>query len=151
MTRPEAAMTKTDRMPGPGEARERARLRRRLAIIGTVVVAGFFSGVYVGYGEAGAIFHGGDGPWSPVVSLVLAGVYLAAIVIGGVALQADMDELDRDTSYKATAVAGAVYITLYPLWFLLWKGGFVREPIHWLVFIAFWASLAAAHLWYRFR
>jgi hypothetical protein len=30
-------------------------------------------------------------------------------------------------------------------------GGFVAEPVHWMLFVLFWLSLALAALWYRFR
>jgi hypothetical protein len=147
-----ALRTKAPDQPlGPGEAQERARIRRRNLIIGGIFVAGLFSGFYVGHEEAEALFHGGDGAWTPTFSLILAAVYLIAILGGSLLLQDSMDELEKANSYKASAVAGAVYILLYPLWFILWKGGFVREPIHWVVFIAFWLALCVSHIWYRYR
>jgi hypothetical protein len=33
----------------------------------------------------------------------------------------------------------------------MWKGGFVPEPIHWALFVAFWVALVGAALYYRFR
>ena len=62
-----------------------------------------------------------------------------------------MDELERQNNYRAAAFAGTVYIVAYPVWFLLWKGGFVPEPIHWMLFGLFWAALCISYLYYRFR
>jgi hypothetical protein len=143
--------TAPDDAPGPGEARERARFRRRSVVIGAIFTAGLFSGFYVGHEEADALFHGGDAAWSPTVSLILVAVYLIAVGGGSLLLQNSMDELEKHNSYKAATVAAAVYIILYPVWFVLWKGGLVPEPVHWVVFVAFWLSLCAATLWYRFR
>lgn len=151
MTAMETKMARPEEAPGPGEARERARFRRRNIVFGAIFVAGLFSGFYIGHQEAERVFAGGEGPWSPTVALVLAGTYLLAIVAGSLLLQGSMDELERHNGYKAGTFAAAVYIVLYPIWFLLWKGGFVAEPIHWVVFVIFWLSLLAGHLWYRFR
>jgi hypothetical protein len=144
-------MVRPDAASGLGEARERARLRKRTIVFGAIFAAGLIGGFYVGFQEAGRVLHGGDGAWSPAVALVLAGLYLTAIVAGSLLLQVSMDELERHNGYKAGTFAAAVYIVVYPIWFLLWKGGFVAEPIHWLVFIIFWLALLAGHLWYRFR
>lgn len=151
-------MTATMNMPrrpemerGPGELREATVRRRRMIVTGVLFAAGLFSGIYVGYQEAGAAFHGGPGAWSPTVALLLAAVYFLAIVGGSLLLHSAIDEVERQASYKAVSFAGAVYILVYPLWFLLWKGGFVAEPVHWVLFSLFWLSLAAATLFYRFR
>ena len=136
---------------GPGEARERARSRKRNIVLGLLFLAGLLSGLYVGHQEGEALFAGGDGAWSPALSLALAGIFLVAVIGGSLLLQSSLDELDRLNSYKAATVAGGFYTIAYPLWFVLWKGGLVREPVHWLVFVGFVATLCAAHLWFRFR
>lgn len=133
-----------------GEAREAARRRKRGLVIGALFVAGLFTGFYVGHQEAETFFDGGSF-WSPTVSLVLAGIYLVALIGGSLVLNGVMDEHERHRGYKTASLAGAVYLTVYPLWFLLWKGGFAPEPIHWLLFVLFWLSLALGTLWYRFR
>ena len=50
-----------------------------------------------------------------------------------------------------SALAGAGYMLAYPAWFLLWKGGVVAEPIHWVLFVGFWLLLAGGTIFYRFR
>lgn len=135
---------------GPGEKRERAMRRRRKTVIAGLAGAGGICGFYVGFFEAKAIMDGGTA-WSPTLALVLTGLFLTAMIGGSILLQGSMDEVERQASYKAVAFAGAAYVMVYPVWFLLWKGGFVGEPVHWVLFALFWLSLALSTLWYRFR
>jgi hypothetical protein len=135
---------------GIGERRERAARLRRNAVIGILFVAGLVTGFYVGYQDGHARL-GLGGSWSPTLALVLVAIYLTAVVGGGLLLNGSFDEVDRQRGYKAASFAGAVYITVYPVWFLLWKGGLAAEPIHWVAFAIFWLSLALASIWYRFR
>lgn len=136
---------------GEGERREAARRRRRTIVIGALFVAGMGTGFYMGYTDGAAYFEGRASVWSPTVAALLAAVYLIAIVGGSIALRGVMDEVERERSYKAGSLAGAVLMVVYPLWFLLWKGGFVVEPVHWVLFILFWLSLAGGMIWYKFR
>lgn len=135
---------------GEGERRERGARRMRFGVKGALFAAGLFTGIYVG---DNFVRNGFDfsAPWTPVAAVVIVLVYLAAMIVGGRLLSRHMDELERDRGYKAAAAAGAAYALVYPVWFALWKGGFVPEPVHWMLFILFWLSLALATLWYRFR
>ncbi len=135
---------------GEGERRERVARRTRFGIKAGLFAAGLLTGVYVG---ANFVRSGFDfsAPWSPVAAAVIAIVYLAAMGIGSLLMSRHIDELERDRGYKAAAAAGAAYVLVYPVWFALWKGGFAPEPVHWLLFLLFWVSLAVAALWYRFR
>jgi hypothetical protein len=85
------------------------------------------------------------------VAAALAGIYLIAVIGGGILLNTVMDEVERQRGYKAVSFAGTVLMVVYPTWFLLWRGSFVAEPVHWMLFLLFWLSLALATLWYRFR
>jgi hypothetical protein len=143
-------MARIEERRGAGEAREAAMRRTRRLTLGVLFVAGLMTGFYVGRNEAAAELDGSSF-WSPTVSLALAGLYLVAMFGGSLALNRVMDEHERFRSYKAASLAGAIYVTVYPLWFLLWKGGFVAEPIHWVLFILFWLGLAVGQIWYRFR
>ncbi|WP_331041222.1 hypothetical protein [Allosphingosinicella sp.] len=135
---------------GAGEEMERAQRRRRGVIVGTLFVLGTITGAYGGWTMAETDFDLSQ-PWSPTICLILAGIYLAAMLFGSIALSKQMDEVERQVHYKAAGVAGGTYAVVYPTWFLLWKGGFVPEPIHWALFILFWVALAASTLYYRFR
>lgn len=135
---------------GEGERRERVARRMRFGIKGALFAAGLFTGIYVG---ANFVRNGFDfsAPWSPVAAVIIVAVYLAAMTVGSRLLSRHMDEVERDRGYKAAAAAAAAYVIVYPVWFALWKGGFVAEPVHWVMFVLFWLSLALATLWYRFR
>jgi hypothetical protein len=135
---------------GPGEQRERAVRRRRRLVFGALFTVSGLAGFYVGFNEAEALFNGGTA-WSPELSLILTALFFVAMIGGSVLIKDSMDEVERQASYKAVAFAGAAYIMVYPVWFLLWKGGFVGEPVHWVLFALFWLSLALSSLWYRFR
>lgn len=149
MTAKAAPMARIEEGRGAGEAREAAMRRTRRLTLGALFVAGLVTGFYIGHNEADALDGGSF--WSPTVSLALAALYVVAMVGGTLVLNRVMDEHERFRSYKAASLAGAIYVTVYPLWFLLWKGGFVPEPIHWVLFILFWLGLAVGQIWYRFR
>lgn len=145
-------MTRTDALPVPGEGElAEGRMRRRaMTIKGTLFVIGLFAGGYVGYALAESDFDLGA-RWPTGISIALALVYVVSISAGSLLLHGKIDELERDRSYKAAAVAGSGYLLLYPVWFVLWKGGILVEPIHWLLFVGFWLLLLGAALYYRLR
>lgn len=135
---------------GSGEQLEKARRRRKAVIIGGGVVVAFVGGFIVGFTEADSLFIGGSA-WPAPLSIGLACAYLALIVGGGLALSRQTDEFELQAQYKAVALAAAGYMLVYPPWFLLWMADLVREPMHGVLFLIFWASLALASLFYRFR
>lgn len=136
---------------GEGERRDAARRRKRWVIVAALAVIGFVPGLYLGYNDGAALAQSRSGIWSPTLAAVLAGLYLVAVIGGGLLLRGVTDEVERQNGYKAASFAGMALMLVYPIWFLLWKGGFVAEPIHWVLFVIFWFSLALASLWYRFR
>ena len=135
---------------GSGEERDRHRRRRKMIVIGGIVLIGFIGGFITGYTEAESLFTG-PRIWPAPFAIGLAFSYLAAIVGGGIALARHTDEFEQQTQYKAVAVAAAGYLLIYPPWFLLWMADLVREPMHGVLFLVFWVSLALASLFYRFR
>jgi hypothetical protein len=139
-----------DAKRGAGEAAERLQQRKRKGVIGVLFAAGLCSGAYIGY-SMGSQDLDFTAPWSPTACLVIAAVYLLAMAWGNFALSRHMDEVERANSYKAGSAAGAAYLIVYPVWFLLWKGGFSGEPVHWALFILFWTVLAVSSLYYRYR
>lgn len=136
---------------GEGERREAARRRKRWWIVAALCAIGFVPGLYVGMQHGAAAAESQPLVWSPTMAALLAGLHLVAVAGGGILMNSVMDEVERQRSYKAVSFAGAALMVVYPTWFLLWKGGFVAEPVHWMLFVLFWASLALASLWYRFR
>jgi hypothetical protein len=142
---------RTDAPRGEGERREAARRRKRWLIVAVLAGIGFFPGLYVGFQHGAAAAQSRPLVWSPTVAALLAGLYLVAVAGGAFLMNSVMDEVERQRGYKAVSFAGAALMVVYPTWFLLWKGGFVAEPVHWMLFVLFWLSLALASLWYRFR
>ena len=136
---------------GEGERHEASRRRRRWLIVAVLAVAGFVPGLYLGYNDGAALAESRPAVWSPTLSIGLIGLYLAAVIGGGLLLRKVTDEVERQNGYKAASFAGMALMLVYPVWFLLWRGGFVPEPVHWMLFLLFWLSLALASLYYRFR
>jgi hypothetical protein len=136
--------------PGSGEALERAARRRKYAIVGGLAVAGFFPGFYLGYTENDELLRAGD-TWPPELALVLATVYLVAVITGAVLLRRQTDEVALAQQYKATALAGSMFVLVYPLWYILWKGGLVIEPMHGVIYVLFLLTALGGMLYYRFR
>lgn len=136
---------------GEGERHEAARRRKRWLIVAALAVAGIVPGFYLGYQDGAALAESRTAIWSPTLVAALAGLYLLAVVGGGILLNKVADELDRQRGYKAVSFAGTALMIVYPVWYLLWRGDLVPEPVHWMLFLLFWLSLALASLYYRFR
>ena len=136
---------------GEGERHEAARRRTRWLIIAALFVAGIVPGFYLGYQDGAALAESRIAVWPPAAVAGLLALYLVAVVGGGYVLNKVADELDRQRGYKAVSFAGTVLMIVYPVWYVLWRGDFAPEPVHWMLFILFWASLALASLFYRFR
>lgn len=136
------------RQAGSGELTARRTSRNRMIIIALLFGVGLATGIAAGNHVAD---NGFAGPWPPMLSIGAAVLFAVAMLVGSVAMSRVTDEVQRAQSYKAVALAGAGYMLAYPLWFLLWKGGFLVEPIHWVLFIGFWLLLAGGSIYYRFR
>ena len=144
----EARMAELER--GEGEALERARTRRKYALIGAACLIGFVPGVYIGYTENDQLLQAGD-KWPPALALGLAIIYLLAVIGGALLLSRQTDELALHNQYRVVAVSASSYVLVYPPWYLLWKGGFVPEPMHLVLYVLFIVTGLAAMAWYRFR
>lgn len=151
MTASGARALRADAPRGEGERREAERRRKRWLIFTVLVLVAIVPGFYMGYQDGAAAARSRPPAWSPAVAATLAALYLLAVIGGGILINKMMDEVERQRGYKAVSFAGAVLMLVYPIWFLLWRGGLVPEPVHWVLFASFWLSLALASLWHRFR
>jgi cytochrome bd-type quinol oxidase subunit 2 len=136
---------------GEGERRDSERRRKKWLIVTALAVAGFIPGLYIGYSDGSALAGGRAAVWPPEFSLGLVGLYLAAVLVGGLVLRKFTDEVERQNAYKAASFAGMALMVVYPVWYALWRGDLAPEPVHWMLFLLFWLSLALASLYYRFR
>jgi len=137
---------------GTGEAEERRKRRLKIAIVGSLFAIGMVSGFFVGHSAKGfGELLGPDPVMPPAVAIGLCLVFALAIAVGAVLMKKHADELERLNRYKAASLAGTVYLTTYMLWFFLWKGGLVPEPMHVVLFLIFLVSMFAGLAIYRFR
>lgn len=143
-------MARTEDSAGEGERIEGASRRRKWWLYAALFIAGVPCGAYLGH-QLAASGNDLSAPWNPTISLIITAVFLIAVLGGSLILSRQIDEVERSNQMKAAAVAGSAYMVAYPTWFFLWKGGFVSEPIHWALFIAFWLVLVGTALYHRFR
>lgn len=133
-----------------GEALERGRRRRKLAIMAVVFLLAFPAGFMVGFTEADDLLVMND-RWPPALALGLSLSYLFLVIGGAIALSRQVDEVERAIKYKAVSAAATAYVIVYPIWFFWWKGGFVPEPMHLALYAGFLIVFLLASLFYRFR
>ena len=129
---------------------ERDRRRRKFATVGALAAVGGIGGGIVGAREADRLFDLAQ-PWPPLLCLALAALLLVAAAVGSFALHRQTDEVERLAKLKATHAGASVYLLGYPIWFLLWKGGFLPEPMHVLIYAITIVAILLASLHYRFR
>ena len=145
-----ARRTSAAESSGSGELLDRQRRRRKAIIIGGLIVVGFTGGFITGFSQADSLFSG-PRVWPAPLSIGLAVAYLATMIGGGIAISRQTDEFELQSQYKAVALAAVGYMIVYPVWFLLWMADLVREPMHGILFLLFWLTLAFSSLFYRFR
>lgn len=135
---------------GEGERLEQAQGNRKILLLAALMGVGGLIGLAVSVSGGHAPFSDPDG-WPPALAIGIAVAFVLASVGGGLILAGQTDEVQLQAQYKAIAFAALVYILLYPVWFFLWMGGLVIEPMHGALFAAFWVSFAGASLFYRVR
>ena len=142
--------TMTELPRGEGERREAASRRKRILVLGVLFGTGLVTGFYAGFRDSIAFVERG-GTWPPAMALGLLGLFAVAMIAGTYLMNQVMDELERERGYKAASFGAVVLLVGYPAWFLLWKGGFVAQPSHWVIYVLFLVAVSLGLLWYRFR
>lgn len=138
-----------DRDIGPGERASRARSRRIMTTIGALVLGGFILGLVAAFVEREV--PGGIGTFPPAFSVGAVLMYLALVGGGCWRYYRSIDELELKNNYVGGLWGINVYMTIYPCWWLLWKGGMVPEPLHEVVFVITFVSTMIAYFWHKFR
>ncbi|HYD14374.1 MAG TPA: hypothetical protein VEC11_16130 [Allosphingosinicella sp.] len=133
-----------------GEVLERNRRRRKFWIIGTLFVAGFVGGFTAGFTQADDLLDPNHF-WPPALAISLAAAFLVVVIVGAIFYGRHLDEFEKAAKQKSVVAAAGAYVLVYPVWLLLWKGGLVREPMHFVIFIGFVAVMGLAKLFHRVR
>ncbi len=140
---------------GPGEAQTRRRKRRQIYFYGTVLVLGFALGIVLANVERGqGNFVSGDianlslEPW---VALTLAGMMLVMLLLVPLWWSSQFDELLREQNLIAMAGGCAAVLCGYPVWMLLYAGGFAELPHALGVYLIAFFGLAASFAYAKIR
>lgn len=145
-------MTRSTTMPNEmkdGLAAARARTRRQRIILFTLMglgaVVGFFSGLLEA--DGGEFLEGIPAAWAIAASLITT----VALGYGSWRYYRVTDELDQRDNLWASAIAINFYFVLYANWYLLWRGGLVREPQHEALAVATFAVMMLAYGYKKLR
>jgi hypothetical protein len=135
---------------GPGEAAERATRRRWLTLLGISLVLGALSGTIIALTT-----HGGGGFMGqrvPVWAAVLLTVgWVATMGYGAWYSETQVDEVERNANYYGYAIGGGLVVGLYPVWYIFWWAGAVREPTHEALMGLLLVGALAGYLWKKYR
>ena len=143
----EAAMA---RELGPGEAAERAKRKRWIGLLATSLIVGGISGALVAITTEGGA-GSPDGPVPVWAAVLLSAAWLAIMGYGAWYYETQVDELERNANYYGYAVGGGLVLVLYPVWYVFWWTGQVREPTHEALVGLLVVAATAGYLWKKYR
>jgi hypothetical protein len=138
---------------GSGERIERRNRVYKVAVIAVLFGFGMLVGMYMAHSGGGGLdaLLGPEQIMPAWVAIAISTMFFVAIIAGAVVLQGHTDEHDRLNKYKAASLAGTAYLTTYMVWFFLWKGGLLPEPMHIVLFLVFLVTMFSGIAFYRFR
>ena len=139
----------------PGEARLRKRQRRQIIYLGIAAAIGGVVGFSTGFFDQGDgnLFSGDweDLKLSPAVAIAVA----AALVVGFLILPLYgfrlIDELKREQNLIGMTGGCLAVLTGFPVWAVLYAGGFTPPPTAFGIFLICFASMAASFLYVKWR
>ena len=138
------------REPGPGETAERAIRRRWMSLLAISMVVGGISGAIVSITT-----HGEGGMFGRPVPLwaaaVLAAGWLGVMIYGAWYYETKVDEVERNANYYGYAVGGGLVILIYPVWYIFWWAGALREPTHEALMGLLLVGAILGYLWKKYR
>ena len=135
---------------GPGEAAERATRRRSIALVAVSLAVGAVSGTLV----AVTTRDGGgtaSGPIPTWVAVLLAAFWLVTMIYGAWYYETKVDEVERNANYYGYAVGGGLVILIYPVWYIFWWAGALREPTHEALMGLLLVGAILGYLWKKYR
>jgi hypothetical protein len=144
-----------DETLGPGEARTRRRQRRQLLYFAFAAVLGGVIGL------ATSSFDQGDGnlfrgDWEtlklpPMLALGLVVLLIAGFVVLPLSGFRMIDDYKREQNFIAFTGGFVSVLAGYPIWAVLYAGGFTPPPHAFGIFGIAYASMIASFLYARWR
>ncbi len=141
--------------PGPGEARNRKRLRKQLIYFGVAVIIGGLIGGATGFFDQGDgnIFSGG---WQnlklpPMIAIVLAAGCFAGLLALPLYGFRMIDDYKRERNLISFTGGCLSVLAGYPMWAALHAGGFVPAPHAFGMFAIAYVSMIISFLYARWR
>lgn len=93
----------------------------------------------------------GDDPLPALPIALSLAVYLVVVPLISWRWWINIDEHEADAYRFGALAAGTLYLFVTPSWWLAWRGGFLPEPKHMLIFCAVTLAWCAGWAWRRFR
>lgn len=138
---------------------KRERLNRNI-ILGLGLLGGVM-GVVLSTSSIGTTAHNGPGPLSAIFSsgpipltIVLPFVIVWAVIMPVVAWfwhTRAIDEQEASAYRDGGYYAAYVFLIFAPLWWVLWRGGFVPEPDGVAIYLTFSMIWSAVWFWKKYR
>ncbi len=138
----------TEGSSSEGALRYKRDQRRRSLTFAAAMVIAAFAGLSLGYARDLA---GDAGGLDATLAIVLALLFVAAMVAANWIYLRNADELTWANNVRASFWAFMIFVILYPVWLILWSGGLVREPSAETLYLVTIFSAGALYLWERFR
>jgi hypothetical protein len=102
-------------------------------------------------GSLGRAFADPAGTLAPLAAVAIA-VGLVFLMVGGTWIYfRSVDELEWANNLAAGFWGFNAFMLAFPVWHILWKGGFVPRPDTTAIYLGAATIALAAYLWGRFR
>lgn len=140
---------------GPGEARTRQRQRRQMVFLGLAALIGGLTGLATGlFDQGNGNLFGGD--WEQLKLPPMLALGLAVMLIGGFVVLPlwgfrMIDDYKREHNYIGFTGGCLSVLAGYPIWAVLYAGGFTPPPHAFGIFAIAYVSMIAAFLFARWR
>ncbi|MBX7481320.1 hypothetical protein [Qipengyuania qiaonensis] len=121
----------SDDQPGPGLRKTRKRRRRQLYYMGTAVVLGALIGALLAQPDSERSFFGPDVTGltlDPMAAIGISALILFSLLIFPLWGFTQIDEHLREQNLIGSVGGTMAVLNGYPVWLMLYAGGFVDEP-----------------------
>lgn len=133
-----------------GEQREARRIRLQKIVIGLAMALGAATALTLAFASPEAPLTG-DAAWPPLVALMIAVSTLVVLPVLMLVAMRTTDEMELAWQAWAMQAGGFALLCAYPAWYALWKGGFVPEPHHLVIYLGYFIVTMIAYAWRRTR